>query len=56
MLRNERLLLNISLKRRPILVYRKFKDVFLIFDNNKYKTYLLAFDKFMWTRCVSDEN
>ena len=43
-------------RRRPIFVYRTFKNVFYIFDNNKYKTYLLAFDKFMWTRCVSDKN
>ena len=33
MLRNERLLLTFLKRRRPILLYRKFKNIFLIFDN-----------------------
>ena len=56
MLTNERVLLNISWNKKTYFGIQKIEDCILIFDSNKEKRIYLLFDKFMWTRRVSDEN
>ena len=56
MLKNERLLFNISWNKKPFLVKRQFKNVFLSVAAITQKTQLLLFQKCMCTKCIPDEN